>query len=60
MKLVKLYGNVMKIGRKYDGKIRITTKIVYVLIVLLGAVNLYNVLMLGVIFKKVEELEKKE
>jgi hypothetical protein len=41
-------------------KLESLLKLSYVLIVLLGAVNLYNVLMLGVIFKKVEELEQKE
>lgn len=41
-------------------KLESLLKLSYVLIALLGAVNLYNVLMLGVIFKKVEELEQKE
>lgn len=39
-------------------KLESLLKLSYVLIVLLGAVNLYNVLMLGTLFKKVEELEK--
>lgn len=41
-------------------KLESLLKLSYVLIALLGAINLYNVLMLGVIFKKVEELEQKE
>lgn len=40
-------------------KLESLLKLSYVLIALLGAINLYNVLMLGVIFKKVEELEQK-